>query len=141
MDTFRIVVLAIAVVVLIGFLAYVGSMIKADVKSQMFPPISQQCPDGWTYSETRGILTDPTSPIVSTSCTSGGVANRGTAGTMKNLNYPNKDLIKLSDPTKNIGAVGWGVTMKPATTVCLQREWANKNGISWDGVSNFNGCE
>jgi len=140
MDTFRTVVLAIAIVVLIGFLAYVGSMIKADVKSQMFPPISQQCPDGWTYSERRadgkadGVIMD-------TTCTSGGAANRGTAGTMKNLNYPNKDLIKLSDPTKNIGAVGWGVTMLPATTVCLQREWANKNGISWDGVSNFNGCE
>jgi hypothetical protein len=60
---------------------------------------------------------------------------------MKKLNYPNKDLITLSDPAKNIGASGWGVKMMPAATVCLQREWANKNGISWDGVSNFNGCE
>ena len=141
MDTFRIVVLAIAVVVLIGFLAYVGSMIKADVKSQMFPPISQQCPDGWTYSENRADNNKSDSPIVSTSCTSRkDTANLGTASSLKNLNYPNKDLIAL---TADIAykTPGWGVTMKPATTVCLQREWANKNGISWDGVSNFNGCE
>ena len=140
MDTFRTVVLAIAVVVLIGFLAYVGSMIKTDVKSQMFPPISQQCPDRWTYGETRAIPTDPTSPITSTSCTSG-TTNLGTATSLNSLNRPNASLITLKGTNPAYKVAGWGVTILPAATVCLQREWANKNGISWDGVSNFNGCE
>jgi hypothetical protein len=130
MDTFRIVVLSIAVIVLIGFLAFTGSMIKKDVKSQGFPPIAQQCPDGWTYAENK-----TGDVITSKTCTSS-TTNLGT-GSFKSI-YPNSDYITQTGTSPT---AGWGINMKPKVTMCQQRNWANKNGISWDGVSNYNGCE
>ena len=133
MDTFRIVVLSIAVVVLIGFLAFTGSMIKKDVKSQGFPPIAQQCPDGWTYNEVK-----TGDVITSKTCTSKST-NLGTRTEFKKI-YPNPDVIAVTG-TFSTTVGGWGIEMKPSVTVCQQRDWAKKNGISWDGVSNYNGCE
>jgi len=135
MDTFRIVVLSIAVIVLIGFLAFAGSMIKTDVRSQTFPPVSQQCPDGWAYHEDK-----EGDVITHKKCTSASNAttNLGTGDTNMKKLYPRPDDITLTGTFKT---AGWGITMKPSVTVCQQRDWANKNGISWDGVSNYNGCE
>jgi hypothetical protein len=132
MDTFRIVVLSIAVIVLIGFLAFAGSMIKNDVRSQTFPPVSQQCPDGWTYAEQK-----TGDVITSRTCTST-TTNLGTGGSAMKKLYPRPNDITLTGTFKS---PGWGINMKPSVTVCQQRNWAKKNGVSWDGVSNYNGCD
>jgi hypothetical protein len=111
-------------------------MIKKDVRSQAFPPVSQQCPDGWTYGEIKGGTGN--SVITAKTCTSAS-SNLGTAsGTaMRNL-FPNRGDITQ---TGNFKTNGWGISMKPGVTVCQQRNWAKRNGVSWDGVSNYNGCD
>lgn len=48
MDTFQITVLSVATVVLIGILIVVGMLMKKENKSAPFPPVSTECPDGWT---------------------------------------------------------------------------------------------
>jgi hypothetical protein len=39
--------------------------------------------------------------------------------------------INFNDPKWNSSGV---------SSICAQKNWANKYGITWDGVTNFNGC-
>ena len=66
MDTFQITVLSIATIVLFGILIVVGMLMRKEGKSVPFPPVSTDCPDGWTQNgkmcipdvSNKGILKD-----------------------------------------------------------------------------------
>lgn len=134
MDTFRLAVIVIAIIVLIVFLMVAGSMIKSDVRNKIFPPVSESCPSGWTY--TGPVTTDG---VVTTNayCTLGsGTSNTG-SGTMKKL-YKKQDMLKAKGGT--FGSAGFQLEIDPKVTDCQKKEWANRNKIYWDGISNYNGC-
>jgi hypothetical protein len=48
MDTFQTIVLSIAAIVLIGILIVVGMLMKKENITAPFPPVSTDCPDGWS---------------------------------------------------------------------------------------------
>ena len=56
MDTFQFTVLSVAAFVLIVILIVVGMLMKKENKSAPFPPVSTECPDGWT---TKGKMCIP----------------------------------------------------------------------------------
>ena len=120
METFYIIVLSIAVVLLILILTFVGIMMKTQDSSTVFPPTVNTCPDFWTVSDgscniitigKNALASNPTDPNVAP--------------------YPKSGKIDPNDPL-------WS---KNGSAICNQKKWANNASISWDGVSNYNGCK
>jgi hypothetical protein len=122
MDAFYVIVLSVAVLLLILILTYIGvKMTDKSSNLSVYPPASQSCPDYWTQI----------------------------AGTKKCSipnNRKNAQMISNNDPstrgmtgnTIDFDDAGWENNGK--TKLCNQKEWAIKNRIQWDGVSNYNGC-
>jgi len=134
MDTFYIIVLTIAAILLILILTYVGlTMRNASASNNSFPPTINSCPDYWASG------TDPSSCAIPTY----GSKNVGsiydinnnhalilTSSNTSGFSTANKDIV-FSDP-------GW--VAGGSSSICSQKKWANQYGILWDGVSNYNGC-
>jgi hypothetical protein len=147
MEPFYLIVLAIATIVLILLLTFIGLMMKKQNTSDVFPPVANTCPDGWTYD------------AVSNACLFGqdnyGYNSAGTAyvktdayKVFDNLRDNSANIIYRVDAT-NAGIKGFKldpVNGAPIwntgglTSLCSQKSWANKNQLLWDGVSNYNSC-
>jgi hypothetical protein len=54
MDQFYTIVLAVAVIILIITLTYIGIKMKSSKASQPFPPVANTCPDYWTTTDASG---------------------------------------------------------------------------------------
>ena len=121
METFYIIVLSIAVVLLILILTFVGIMMKTQDSSTVFPPTVNTCPDFWTVDAGKCIIPDKD--------TKNALASKPTDQNV--APYPKSNQIDPNNPL-------WS---KNGSAICNQRKWANKEGISWDGVSNYNGCK
>jgi len=124
MDSFYTIVLTIALFLLIIILTYVGiQMTNRTSNVSVYPPSAQPCPDYWLQSA------DPTKP----GCVIPPVGQKNTSGTLGSENTPGfkNNVINFNDPK-------W--SDNGATATCNQSTWASKNGIQWDGVSNYNGC-
>ena len=118
METFYIIVLSVAVGLLILLLTYIGIKMTYYRTSGVnaFPPISSSCPDNWTSSDSIG------------NCiASGNVV----------INKQNTPIGFISNKQVNFQDSGWSVG---GTKQCNLRKWSNTNNISWDGISNYNGC-
>lgn len=124
MDSFYVIVLTVALFLLIVILTYIGiQMTNRSSNVSVYPPSAQPCPDYWLQS------LDPTKP----GCIIPPVGQTNTSGTLGKDNTPgfNNNVVNFSDPK-------W--SNNGATSTCYQKDWANKNSIQWDGISNFNGC-
>ena len=140
METFYIVVLSVATILLILILAYFGIVLQSKAKSQTaYPPKPpNNCPDYWSASgDGKGCqIPDPT------------MSNSKNLGTVYNktaLDVYTEDSVLTAENTPGLtGSViqfsdnGWTAGGKSA--VCTQKSWANTYGVVWDGISNYNGC-
>jgi len=131
MDTFYIIVLSIAVIILILILTFLGiNMANKKNSVATFPPVANTCPDFWN------IATDNKSCLVQSS------GKNMSAVTLTSSNVPAG--YSTSSSGKTIPAQidftdpGWSAGGKSAT--CAQKAWAQTNGITWDGVTNYNRC-
>jgi len=126
METFHTIVLSIAVVVLILILTVVGIMLNnKKYDNSVFPPIKNSCPDYWTVGN-----------VETQSCT------YSTKNTGKDTTWQVNDVSHTpgwSASTVAFSDAGW--TSSGGTALCNMKKWSNNNNISWDGVSNFNGCK
>jgi hypothetical protein len=121
MDTFYIIVLSIAVVLLILILTFVGIMMKRQDSATVFPPTVNTCPDFWTVDAGKCTIPIIGSPnALASNPTDQNVAPYASGGKI--------------DPNNPLWAIN-------GSAICNQRKWANSAGISWDGVSNYNGCK
>jgi len=126
MDSFYIIVSAVAIILLISVLTYVG--IKMSDKTSnvlVYPPSSQPCPDYWVQSS------DSKNP----GCVIGKINSGNTSG-----NYNISDTLgyKVNGNVINFADNAW--TSGGKTAICQQQKWANKYDVHWDGVSNYNSC-
>ena len=134
MNTFQIIVLVIATVLLILILTFFGVMLKYNKagKSTAFPPNYGTCPDFWNLASDGSscIIPGPTSLNTGDLYTPGTgsltMSAQGTTGYIFD-NSSNKAMINFNNS-------GW-------TGVCAWQTWANNNGVVWDGVSNYNSCQ
>ena len=120
MEVFYIVVLSIAVIFYIIILTLFGLMMTKSDTVAAFPPMKNSCPDYWT-SETDAsgkVLCKPNTSINTIDITGLPGSNGGS--------------VDFTDTQ-------WG-SNSGKSNICALNSWANKNNISWDGVSNFNGC-
>jgi hypothetical protein len=104
----------IALVILIICLIGIGILMQYQNAGITFPLHPNKCPDLWTLSSDG------------TTC----ISNNKNTGT-------------IDKSTVGFGQSGSNYTISPLTSskaTCDKYLLARKNGINWDGVSNFNGC-
>ena len=142
MDSFYLIVLAVASLVLIVALAFMGWNMSNVKKGSRYPSITTSCPDNWTPTAT----TDPLSKKVVVRCTRPTPdgynygTNTGTVDTnlstymttagKKGYNATNTNALDFT-------AASWSATKDPT---CAKRDWAKKYKIAWDSVASANYC-
>ncbi len=106
--TFQKTILIVATVVLIITLVVIGIYLSKAKKEEYWPPMVGSCPDYWVDLDGNG-----------TSC-----FNKNRLGT---CNLPSKSDKNTMDFTKSpfIGQDG----------TCAKYKWANKCGVTWDGIT------
>lgn len=145
MDSFYIIVLSIAVILLIIILTYIGiAMTNKKGKTAVFPPQQSVCPDYWESD-----MTDMSScRIPSKDGRNAGTTTKDANGrTITSIYDSNGTLLLNSSNTNgfvapsliNFNSSKWDSAGSSA--LCAKRDWANTFGIVWDGVSNYNGCQ
>lgn len=163
MDQYRKIVVGIAVFVFI--LTMVVFWFLSPSPSKIYPPVLSDCPTGWALNQ-DGSCNIPTNGMNIGNLKGKGVpiykkTNRDgtvTYSTNKNdggvilvddygypiLAYTAKDFpggYDVNNPQLNVvnfSDLGWASV---GSTLCANREWAIKNNIVWEGVSNFNHCK
>ena len=168
MEFFYIIVLSIAVIFLILILTLIGILMKESKKTVgTFPPIVNNCPDYWVIASDGKSCTIPIkTSATNTQKNAGNLYGNDTELDIKyKTSYktasPDYDPVNAmySFPTYTPGlkytqgtsstssAVGsiidftdeaWSAQGK--TSTCAQKQWAQKWGITWDGISNSNTC-
>lgn len=144
MDPFYTIVLAIAVILLIIVLTYIGVvMSNNNAKKGVYPPQSSSCPDYWTLGDASMCLI-PTNK----SSRNAGTISKDASGNISTtlygkggellLNQSNTTGFNSMKNAINFGDAKWNST--GVSTICAQKTWANTFGIVWDGVSNYNDC-
>ena len=173
MDTFQIIVLSVACVVLIAILIVVGMLMKKEAAASPFPPVSTDCPDSWTSApggmcipdiSNSGVFkgVDTSANFITklkendkgfTKYTPGYAfckanhsgATDGSCNTSDaQTNLECKRCLSLPSGNRDInnGVIMtdelWAAGGKSAR--CAKKDWANRFGFTWDGVSNYNSC-
>jgi hypothetical protein len=136
METFQITVLAVAVIILILIFTAIGIALKNSVMDNSYPPIANTCPEYWRVDASGNCLIPQKDAINSGNIYSDAnlflTAVKDTSGKIYTPGYDSTGkFINFSD-------AGWGAGGQSA--ICKKKEWANKNSIEWDGVSNYNAC-
>jgi hypothetical protein len=132
MDSFQMIVLAIATLVLIIILSVIGIALNKLKNTVSYPPIANNCPDYWDASG-PGICRIPLSNKKNTGTIYGG----GTTVVSGFASPPTYGYTPGTTATINFNDQGW-LSNKSAT--CNKQIWAKKYGIVWDGISNYNSC-
>ena len=135
MDSFYTIVLSVAIIILIALLTYVGIQIT-DKKNSLshYPNSSRECPDYWQVGSDGKSCIIPNSKAKNV----GSIYNEN--GTLL-LNSPGQSTTKgLSSDRSAINFSDSSWTSGGEGVTCGVKTWANKYGIEFDGISNYNGC-
>ena len=123
MDQFHYIVLGVATVALILVLTYMGIFLtSSSYNKRVYPPTQNTCPDYWLLD----------------------ASGRCIVPTANSANYPQTSFNKLAGYDSASGTIdfnnaAWSTT-PGLTQRCSLRKWALDNGVTWDGVTNFNQC-
>jgi hypothetical protein len=134
MDSFYLIVLAVASLVLIVALAFMGWNMSNAKKGSIYPSITTTCPDNWTPTAKM----DLTTKNVVVKCMRPSGYNTGgddlstymTTATSKGYNASDTNVLDFS-------SASWAKDKDPT---CEKREWAKKYKIAWDSVASANYC-
>ena len=122
-NSFYTTVLVIAVIILILTLGFLGWVMSKQKATDNFPKLQTSCPDYWgvTTENGKAYCTQPAE----------GQVNYGNSAATSAIGY---------DSTKNrfdFSNAGWSAE---GNAICAKKKWANKHGINWDTVTNYNAC-
>ncbi len=127
MDTFYLIVLGVATLVLIVALSYMGYIMSETKKGTRYPEFTTTCPDNW-IAESADKCKRPAST---------------------KFNYGNAELTTYLQNSTSIGYVDdTGDYMNPSDpkwgangdAVCEKKKWVKKYALKWDSVENANYC-
>ena len=135
MDSFYIIGLTTATVLLIVILTYIGIQMQTSSDTAPYPPIAATCPDYWTLNS-KGYCMIPSQDSTAKNYTS---LYKKDEIILTPKNTPGLQL--SSDSTRgSIDFKDKGWSSLGSSPTCAQKAWSNTNKIHWDGVSNFNSC-
>jgi hypothetical protein len=125
MDIFYIIVLSVAIMLLILVLTYIGikMMYSRNSSTNTFPPTASACPDYWD-SDSNGRCVVPGSNATNHGSIDPSKLNSNTCG-------------YVSPNSFDFNASCW---TKSGSSICSKNLWAKQNNITWDGITNYNGC-
>jgi len=122
---FKIIVVLVAVALFIIILTGIGILINtANHIGTVYPPIINQCPDGW--------MTDGSSNCI--------IPSNVNLGTLSNFSKVPGYFVNNSTGAQEINFSDRGWSVGGITSQCNKRLWANSNSIVWDTISNYNQC-
>lgn len=131
METFYIIVITVAIICLILTLTVIGIILSSQKTDVVFPPTKNTCPDYWTSASNTDGTTE--NKCIPSSLNVGTYGN--TSAMLKSSIIPGNTGIAI-----DFGDVYWATNYN-TTSECALKSWTNKYDISWDGVSNYNGCK
>jgi hypothetical protein len=146
MDKFYSIVVIVAFVVLVVALIGLGVMLQKQDDATVFPPVQNQCPDGWTPDKTDGSgLATGENDVCTMSQTASEQKNVGTFNPGSVTAFDKKYLVKsngtdITTTTLDSLDSKYVVRFNSAALPCDKKKWANAHGIIWDGISNYNQC-
>jgi hypothetical protein len=137
MEWFYFITIAIAIILLIVVLTFIGSRMIGNKKGgntdTEYPPITNTCPDLWeSYVDDDNKVWCKV-PEYDTS-NIGSLRPSRTADIVQNTTYP-----KVKNDST--GTIQLADMMDSEIPMCSKKGWANMNNIAWDGVSNYNQCD
>jgi len=127
METFYLIVLSVAIILLIIILAYIGVYGMNEKSKSAFPPVKYDCPDYWQKNEDGECVIPTSGPNM-------GAFNGGDTTPANKSDIPG---INSNDDAINFEHAGWSAS---GSSRCSQKKWAIDNSIVWDTVSNYNQC-
>lgn len=138
MDFYGIVII-IASCFLIVCLIIMGLIMQRMNANNPFPPVVNPCPDSWEVKGNACVIPMTNSNI-------GTIPNQLTSF-VKNTyginDYPYSQFgSNVTNPldgttTIDFNDSGWNSS---SSAICSKKSWASTYGISWDGITNNNGC-
>lgn len=146
MDKFYSIVVIVAFVVLVIALIGLGVMLQKQDDATVFPPVQNQCPDGWTPDKTDGTgLGTGVHDVCTMSTTEQknvGTFNPGAVTAFDKKYLVQKNGNDIADGTNALESLDskFIVRFNSAALPCDKKKWANAHGIIWDGISNYNQC-
>ena len=141
MDTFYLIVLGAASLILILMLAFMGWTISNARKTTRYPAITTTCPDNWNpvadVNDNKKVFCQRPEP------NKYNYGNNTLSAYMtvgKNVDVPKDKLgVIAGDATKmDFNAGGWSTSNMDPT--CAKKAWAEKYNITWDSVTNASYC-
>ena len=140
MQTFHIIVLSIAVIVLIILLTFIGIIMGRQNSTAPFPPNISTCPDFWQVSTDGNKCIIPNNNSINTGkLYNGALINPDVFDTSKfpgfsqSTDDKNRPIYSI-----NFNDLGWSGTGLQG--ICSKRNWSKNYNIQWDGVSNYTNC-
>jgi hypothetical protein len=132
LETFHLIAIGVAAVVLIVALVFIGIMIVNGKKVKSFPPLANVCPDFW-LQDNSGNCVIPTD----------GRKNsiKGGSSTLKSVSTPGLITERGINLAIDFSNEGWSKYGSTKTANCGKRKWTKEHGVFWDGITNFNDCE
>ena len=157
MDPFFIYVSIGALVLLILILTVVGVAMTQLRSLDPFPPTMNACPDYWDVSSNPlycgvpigsnitnlGNIAQASNKVDDTNSQNVGMCT-GSGFGCRSATY--LELDSTSTPINNFqyvklnGNTSWSTLYPGMSERCAQRSWAQTMNLTWDGVSNYNGC-
>lgn len=128
MDYYYIIVSAVATIILVLVLTYVGILMTSTQKKASYPPSYNLCPDYWESQE-NGKCKIPDANSINTKAAGKSWEASSTPG-LDTASSPT--FINFSDPGWSAGGTG--------DQRCGWKKWASYYGIQWDGVTNYTEC-
>ena len=140
MDSFHIIVLAIATIVLVLILVFVGILLSQGNTNKAFLPNYGECPDYWTYDEEQKkcIVPEYSDKAVNLGNMYG--ENAEISPILSNGVTKAPGYTTFLDQSKNVTIHYIDFQDSDWGGICNKKKWANENGIVWDGISNYNNC-
>jgi len=142
MEQFYVIVITIAIVLLILALTYIGVFLIGDDTTQVtFPPHSNQCPDYWEVNGNGSCEIQKNGINLGTKLDGSGERTYADADKLEFV---------VIDPLTNQPSTNY--PFQPTNTaspenidfqdkaICEKKQWANRFGVAWDGVTNYNKC-
>ena len=135
METFHIIVISVATVILLLILIFIGILLSKGNENLAWPPSYGICPDYWMHDLSNNKCIIPKFEPAAVN-----IGNMYDANT-KQL----KDSV-METPGYSYDMSGGIITQYIDFSnnnwegVCSKKTWANTNTIVWDGVSNYNSC-
>ena len=138
MDSFYLIVLGVASLVLIIMLAFLGWRMSQAKKGENYPTIIKTCPDNWTVDSTTvaGKMLCKRPAV--------GQANYGLVATSDATVDNNLSTYMTTDSSPGYYPGLGGNYLNSSDekwSACVKKNWATKYKIKWDSIDSANYCD